>query len=83
MELNSTPVGRGSLGQGLACYIWSPSCQLSVVFESFSVGSFFPGKFIFSPEECPAEASFHMCPKVVDWGAAEATAPCRAHQKHV
>lgn len=63
MELNFIPVGRGSLGQGLACYIWSPSCQLSVVFESFSVDSFFPGKFIFSPEECPAETSFHMCPK--------------------
>lgn len=42
MELNTTPVGRGSLGQGLACCIWSPSCQLVVVYESFSVGSFFP-----------------------------------------
>lgn len=50
-------------------------------FESFSV--FFSWKFIFSPEECPAEASFHMFPKVVDRAAAEATAPCRAHQNHV
>lgn len=41
VELNSTPVGRSSLGEGLACYIWSPSCQLAVVFESLSVGSGF------------------------------------------
>lgn len=41
MELNTTPLGRGSLGQGLACCIWSPFCQLGVIYESFSVGSFF------------------------------------------
>lgn len=45
MELNSTPAGRGSLGQGLSCCIWSPSCQLSSLLSHSLF--FFPGNSSF------------------------------------